>query len=315
MKIEEKIMKLRKEKGLSQEEFGEEVGVSRQAVSMWENGETKPDIDKVKLICEKYNISYEYLLDDSREDVEEFKTEKEEKEVKEEPLSKKKKALKKLLKIILIILIIYLIIVFYKIIMYIKIIIVANSFDEENFEVFQVLKSITVENQISEVTTSMFKYNDMMVMKANWSYYYPNEEKSYNDYPQSIIYINDSTNEKYELQWQEDHYDCKKIDGITVYNPSQIVKEYVPENFLYILRLAIDPTRIVLPNGTMYSFSPTNMNTVTLNGVGLIDSYVGRDIYGNLFINRYSYNYNDWMYKNNYKNPMEEYKDLIVYEN
>lgn len=48
MKFGEKIIKLRKEKGLSQEEFGDKINVSRQAVSKWENGETKPDTDKYK---------------------------------------------------------------------------------------------------------------------------------------------------------------------------------------------------------------------------------------------------------------------------
>ena len=36
MKLSEKLIKLRKEKGLSQEEFGEAINVSRQAVSKWE---------------------------------------------------------------------------------------------------------------------------------------------------------------------------------------------------------------------------------------------------------------------------------------
>ena len=65
MKLEEKILKLRKEAGLSQEEFGDKINVSRQAVSKWENGETKPDIEKIKLISELFNVSYNYLLDDN----------------------------------------------------------------------------------------------------------------------------------------------------------------------------------------------------------------------------------------------------------
>ena len=62
MNIGEKIFELRKKEGISQEEFGAGIGVSRQAVSKWENGETKPDIDKIKLISEKYNVQY-YNLD------------------------------------------------------------------------------------------------------------------------------------------------------------------------------------------------------------------------------------------------------------
>ena len=67
MKLSEKIIKLRKEKGLSQEEFGDKINVSRQAVSKWENDETKPDIDKIQEIVKKFDVSFEYLLNDEIE--------------------------------------------------------------------------------------------------------------------------------------------------------------------------------------------------------------------------------------------------------
>ena len=65
MKFCEKLINLRKEKGISQEEFGNIIDVSRQSVSKWELGQTKPDVDKIKKICEFYNISFDYLLDDN----------------------------------------------------------------------------------------------------------------------------------------------------------------------------------------------------------------------------------------------------------
>lgn len=64
MKFNDKLINLRKEKGLSQEEFGNELNVSRQAVSKWELGESKPDIDRIKEIAKFYNVSFDYLLDD-----------------------------------------------------------------------------------------------------------------------------------------------------------------------------------------------------------------------------------------------------------
>lgn len=67
MKFYEKLIKLRKEKGISQEEFGNELNISRQAVSKWELGESKPDIDKVKKIAQFYGVSFEYLLNDELE--------------------------------------------------------------------------------------------------------------------------------------------------------------------------------------------------------------------------------------------------------
>ncbi len=44
IEIANRLQKLRKEKGLSQEELAFELGISRQAISKWECGETSPDI-------------------------------------------------------------------------------------------------------------------------------------------------------------------------------------------------------------------------------------------------------------------------------
>ena len=47
MKFNEKLQKLRKEKGMSQEALADELGVSRQAVSKWENGQVYPETEKL----------------------------------------------------------------------------------------------------------------------------------------------------------------------------------------------------------------------------------------------------------------------------
>ncbi len=60
----EKIIKLRQSKGYSQEELGEKLGVSRQAVSKWETGQTTPDVDKVVLMSKLFGVSTDYLLKD-----------------------------------------------------------------------------------------------------------------------------------------------------------------------------------------------------------------------------------------------------------
>ena len=60
----EKIMRLRQSKGYSQEEFGAKLGVSRQAVSKWETGQTTPDVDKIILMSKLFEVSTDYLLKD-----------------------------------------------------------------------------------------------------------------------------------------------------------------------------------------------------------------------------------------------------------
>ena len=47
MTMAERIQTIRKSKGLSQEELANSLGVSRQAVSKWESGQSVPDLDKV----------------------------------------------------------------------------------------------------------------------------------------------------------------------------------------------------------------------------------------------------------------------------
>lgn len=62
MELAEKIQMQRKKEGLSQEAFAEKMGVSRQAVSKWELGITKPDVDKIVMMSDLFGVSTDYLL-------------------------------------------------------------------------------------------------------------------------------------------------------------------------------------------------------------------------------------------------------------
>lgn len=63
MKFNEKLQKLRKEKGMSQEALAYELGVSRQAVSKWENGRSMPDYALIQPLCESLDISVSELIE------------------------------------------------------------------------------------------------------------------------------------------------------------------------------------------------------------------------------------------------------------
>lgn len=67
MKISEKIVNIRNENNLTQEEFAEILGVSRQTVSNWENNKCYPDIATLILISEKFNISFDNMLKEDKE--------------------------------------------------------------------------------------------------------------------------------------------------------------------------------------------------------------------------------------------------------
>jgi len=80
MSLSDKITMLRKSRALSQEELAQRLGVSRQAVSKWESGQSLPDIDKIVLLSEFFGVTTDYLLKDTNDNVSEEKEESEEKE-------------------------------------------------------------------------------------------------------------------------------------------------------------------------------------------------------------------------------------------
>ena len=61
------LLELRTKKGLSQDELAEKVYVTRQAVSRWENGETTPNIETLKLLSQLFDVSINTLLGSPRE--------------------------------------------------------------------------------------------------------------------------------------------------------------------------------------------------------------------------------------------------------
>ena len=63
METKTAILELRRNLNLSQAEFAEKLLVTRQAVSRWENGETTPNIDTLKLIAKTFHVSVDQLLD------------------------------------------------------------------------------------------------------------------------------------------------------------------------------------------------------------------------------------------------------------
>ena len=62
MSIGQKIYDLRVNAGISQEQLAEKISVSRQSVSKWELDQALPQIDKVLLICDLFNVSTDELL-------------------------------------------------------------------------------------------------------------------------------------------------------------------------------------------------------------------------------------------------------------
>ena len=66
--LSEKLYKLRKNSGLSQEQLAEQLNVSRQAISKWEQGTAVPESEKLISISNYFGVTVDYLLKDDTED-------------------------------------------------------------------------------------------------------------------------------------------------------------------------------------------------------------------------------------------------------
>lgn len=66
--LSEKLYKLRKKSGLSQEQLAEQLNVSRQAISKWEQGTAVPESEKLISISNYFGVTVDYLLKEDTED-------------------------------------------------------------------------------------------------------------------------------------------------------------------------------------------------------------------------------------------------------
>lgn len=64
MKFQEKLQSLRKQRGMSQEKLAESLGISRQAVSKWESGQSYPDTDKWVALSNLFGVPIDNLVRD-----------------------------------------------------------------------------------------------------------------------------------------------------------------------------------------------------------------------------------------------------------
>lgn len=67
METKDIIKNIREKKGLTQDQLAERVLVSRQAVSRWENGETQPNTETLKLLSKEFDLSINTLLGTPRQ--------------------------------------------------------------------------------------------------------------------------------------------------------------------------------------------------------------------------------------------------------
>lgn len=319
MKLYEKIIKLRKEKGLSQEEFGSAINVSRQAISKWESEQTKPDIDKLKEIAKFFDVSYDYLLNDEIDNIEETKKE----------TSKKINVKKNIIRILIVFIAIYLIFSVYKFVALFRFYKVANSFSEENYWMSQTFSS----NGEIEMDYFTQKVGDRII-KTTSNPYAPKEELITNEngevIPYNIEFIDTKTKEWYTL-----HYDnetktyiyegngIKNVDTEEDLNKilngeRNYLKEttfnYIPSNFKSILLASLNPLyHVSLARNEIYvnNFNRLKLR-VQLTNDCLVEHYVMETEFDGTVSVSVSYNYVQDHFDKEITPPLEAYKDKIV---
>ncbi len=67
MQLNEKLVSLRKEKGLTQLKVAEELDISRQAISRWESGVAMPSTENLRCLSELYRVPIDYLINEDSE--------------------------------------------------------------------------------------------------------------------------------------------------------------------------------------------------------------------------------------------------------
>lgn len=319
MKLSEKLIKLRKEKGLSQEEFGNEINVSRQTVSKWENEEAKPEVDKIREIVKKFNVNYDYLLND------EIELKEGSKNISDN--NDKKTRYKIILKVIFIIFLLYLLICVYKFIAFYRFYLIANSFSEENYSMIQSLE--TSSKPLNDISTR--KVGNKILQE---SYSLENSEiikdKNGDTMPSAIEFTDIDKKISYQLNYdreknkyiyrdrKKDMINNQEIEGL--FKNENRVKEntldIIPSNFKEIFFASIDPryyyVSIANRQFKVFLSSDDAKIKVQLNKDYLVESMKHEFKYNEL-IRKFNYDYVQDHFKE-LKDPQKEYSDKILYE-
>lgn len=97
IQIADRLIQLRKDKGLSQEALAEQLGISRQAISKWERAEASPDTDNLIALASLYGMTLDQLLDTSKDTYTVGNVKKEKVKKEKQPLNETQKKGKKLM--------------------------------------------------------------------------------------------------------------------------------------------------------------------------------------------------------------------------
>ena len=200
MTLGNKILKIRKENKMSQEQFAEILNVTRQTVSNWENGNNYPDIETLIKISDKFNVSLDILLKGDKEMIKD--------------INKKIKNNKVLKKIIVVLIVI--------IIALITLIVVLKIY--ETIDYYLEINNIDKDNPPKAITMNKCNYNGKKlrlnaIIEQDCNYEYkkwyevPNCTSNYNKKPIAFNIIDNKTKEQEKELMESSNINVEDYDS------------------------------------------------------------------------------------------------------
>ncbi len=200
MNLGNKILKIRKENKMSQEQFAEILNVTRQTVSNWENGNNYPDIETLIKISDKFNVSLDILLKGDKEMIKD--------------INKKIKNNKVLKKIIVVLIVI--------IIALITLIVVLKIY--ETIDYYLEINNIDKDNPPKAITMNKCNYNGKKlrlnaIIEQDCNYEYkkwyevPNCTSNYNKKPIAFNIIDNKTKEQEKELMESSNINVEDYDS------------------------------------------------------------------------------------------------------
>lgn len=285
MNFSDNLIKLRKGKGWSQEELADKLGLSRQAISKWEVGTSKPDIDNVIKISKLFEISIDELVNNEI--------------VKTEAISiyvnknnKRDRVLKWLRLLMIVLVIIYVVYVIYKFVMLFRITqaelqykdlnnyhYVITKYDEnglkENEECWYkdgVSKTVNItyngENELKKITCMDFNSNVGYVQRDDLETSYLNLNETSNEFinnGKNLFYLKLPVEVRNENKFLDTMLSVADLDMNIIVQQEDIFF-YFNNNFIHFKKGSMEPELLYYKDNS-YNTYITTYFTIELNCV------------------------------------------------
>lgn len=296
MIFKEKLLELRKQKGWSQEELGNNLDVSRQTISKWESGQSTPEMEKLVKISEIFEISLDELIIGIKNEVKDS--------VEENKDDKPKKSKIKIVFMILLILVLLLFfgVITYRVGCFKKILDVAgvltNFYSEDNYRITESL--MITKNGVQNAEEGYEK-----------EYYSLNSQKMMQDariFPTKKVYLSDDGG-ILEFNLKTNEYKKFNID------------EYNNEEYDRLIRRNYHIYKLIVDNINMYTFKDRlklaldfsyKLNTRASSNVIILDTPLINNVRYSLNLNKETNEFTLYEYRFDEKNKSNY--NLYVYE-